>query len=135
MTSRTTPRRGLARALAAGIACAGLVACQSMPRPTAQLAQAEQAIARAEQAKAAEHAPLELRKARDDYEKAKAAAREEENVKARRAAERAQLEAELAAAKAQRARAEELVSELSNTTEALQEETMDGVAAEMEHAN
>jgi hypothetical protein len=98
-------------------------ACASSPPPRGEVARAEQAVERAEQEGAHEHAPLPLRKAEEELEDAKRAMREERYVDARRAAELAQAQAELATASAQRARAQELVEELSQTLGALEEDT------------
>ena len=107
---------------AAALAAVGW-ACASVPVPRAELARAEDAVARAEQEGAGQYAPLPLRKAEDDLERAKEAVDEERNREARRAAERAEAEAELATATAQRERAQALVTELARTVNALEEDT------------
>lgn len=107
---------------AAGLAVLGW-ACASVPVPREQLAKAEDAVTRAEQEGAGQYAPLPLRKAEDELERAKEALGEERNVEARRAAERAEAEADLATATAQRERSQALVAELARTVNALEEDT------------
>lgn len=94
----------LVTALAASL---GLAACAGTPPPIGQLGAAEQAIAGAEQAGALQHAPVELQRARDKLAAADDAVRNEENDAARRLAEEARADAELAAARAQSATAAE----------------------------
>lgn len=98
-------------------------ACASVPAPREELAAAEEAVTRAEQEGAGQYAPLPLRKAEDDLERAKEAMREERHREARRAAERAEAQAELATATAQRERAQAMVAELARTLNALEEDT------------
>lgn len=113
-------RRGMAIWVGA---CATSFACASVPPPRDVVARAEQAVERAEQEGANQHAPLPLRKAEDALARAKEALREERNQEARRAAELAEVQAELATATAQRANAAALVKELSRTVNALEEDT------------
>ena len=111
-------RRGL---LAVALLALG-GACATPPPPRAEVARAEQAVARAEQEGASEHAPLVLHEAEEELAYAKRAMREERWREARRSAELARAQAELATATAQRARAQVLVEELSETLDALEEE-------------
>jgi hypothetical protein len=91
------------------IASAGLtmlVACASVPQPpTAQLQAAESAITDAEKARAAEFAAAELAEARDKLRAANSAVQKEEMVQALRFAEQSRVDAELASARAEAARA------------------------------
>ncbi|MBK3802117.1 DUF4398 domain-containing protein [Azospirillum brasilense] len=89
----------------------GLVACAgSVPPPTAQLGASAQAIQQAERAGALEHAPAEFQSAREKLAAADAAMREDERTKARRLAEQAQADAELATVRSQRATAQQAAS-------------------------
>ena len=103
------------------VACLGL-ACASKP-PRDALAKAEEAVARARAEDAAEHAPLALRKAEDKLAEARDAARDDDEYgKARRLAEQAEVDAQLALVEAERAQAEEAHDEVERGVHALEEE-------------
>ena len=112
-----------AAALAGIGAMAALVACASVPPPTETISAAELALGKAEQADAQRYARLEVYQAREKLEGAKRAVDQEENVEARRLAEKALVEAQLAEARADAARAEQNVAEIRANIEALQTET------------
>jgi hypothetical protein len=105
--------------LAAGLA---LGACASVPRPEAELSAADLALRDAEQADAAHFAPLEMRRARDQYDAARRAEEDERHLEARRLAESAEVEAQLAASKARTARAEAAAAEIAESIESLRSE-------------
>ncbi|AWJ85310.1 hypothetical protein TSH58p_10025 [Azospirillum sp. TSH58] len=89
----------------------GLAACAgSVPPPTAQLGASAQAIQQAERAGALQHAPAEFQSAREKLAAADAAMREDERTSARRLAEQAQADAELATVRSQRATAQQAAS-------------------------
>lgn len=113
-------RSALVLALAFG--CALALGCASIPEPTAELSAADLALRRAEQADAAHGAPLEARKARDQYEAAKQAVADGDNLAARRQAENATVEAQLAEAKARAARAEQAATDARANLDALKHE-------------
>ncbi|MGH7833783.1 MAG: DUF4398 domain-containing protein, partial [Candidatus Binatia bacterium] len=77
--------------LAAAVIGAG--GCSSVQPPTGTLSQAGLAIREADQSKAAQYAPLELRRARDKLDEAERAMKGEDYVKARRLAEQALVDA------------------------------------------
>lgn len=114
--------------LGSAIAAAALaVSCASMPPPRDEIADAEDAIAQARARDAATHAPAALRKAEDKLARAHSAAREdddeEENVsRARRFAEEAKVDAQVALAESERAQTQRDVDELARTIEALEQE-------------
>lgn len=82
----------------------GLAACAGdVPPPTAQLGASSQAVLTAERAGAPRFAPAELQAARDKLAAADAAMRADQRTRARRLAEEAQADAELATVRAQRA--------------------------------
>ncbi|WP_168220384.1 DUF4398 domain-containing protein [Azospirillum thermophilum] len=86
----------------------GLAACAGdVPPPTAELGAASQAVLAAEQAGAPRFAPVELQSARDKLAAADTAMREDKRTEARRLAEQARADAELAAARSQRALTQE----------------------------
>lgn len=112
------------RLLASFVFFAGLVwiACASTPDPRGPIAQAELAIEQAEQARAAEHAPLEMRIARENYERARLERDDGDETDALRAAEKAEADALLAIAKARVARERATNEQLSDTVRAVEEE-------------
>lgn len=93
----------------------GLAACAGTPAPTAQLGASSEAVMAAERAGALQYAPVELQSARDKLAAAQAAVRDEENERARRLAEQAQVEAELATVRAQAAVTQEAASAVRQT--------------------
>jgi hypothetical protein len=105
--TRTRARR-IAGGTAAALLSFGLVACASdVPPPTAQLGAASQAILNAERAGAPQFAPAELEMARSKLAAADAAMRRDDRTEARRLAEQAQMDADLAAVHAQNAAAQQ----------------------------
>lgn len=109
--------------LAFSVALAG---CASVPRPDAQLAEADLALRNAEQVDAAHHAPLDMREARDQYDEARRLAQDEENLEARRLAESAAVRAELAATRARAARSRAAADEIRESIESLRSEAQRG---------
>lgn len=120
---RTVSRyRRLGIAGAAGLAVL-LGACASTgTAPISQMATARASIAQAESAGALDAAPLDLLSARDKLGMAEAAVREERFVYARRLAEQAEADAELAEHKARTLKAEAAAAELARTNEVLRME-------------
>lgn len=96
--------------------------CASVPRPEGELSAADLALRKAEQADAAHHAPLDMRQARDRYDEARAAAADGRNLEARRLAESAAVDAQLAETKARAARAKEAADEIREDIESLRSE-------------
>ncbi|MBP2300257.1 DUF4398 domain-containing protein [Azospirillum picis] len=100
-TSATTIRWRAAAVLSAAL---GMAACASdVPPPTAQLGAASQAVQEAERANALQYAPVALQSARDKLAAADSAMRADERTRARRLAEEARVDAELATITSQRA--------------------------------
>jgi Domain of unknown function (DUF4398) len=99
-----------------------LGACSSVPPPEEQLATADAAVRGAEEANAASEAPAPLRRARDKLTQARDAMRNEEYVDARRLAEQAAVDAELAEVDARSKVAQENVDELRRSIQLLREE-------------
>ncbi|WP_395459154.1 DUF4398 domain-containing protein [Azospirillum melinis] len=92
------------RAAAVLSAALGMAACASdVPPPTAQLGAASQAVQEAERANALQYAPVALQSARDKLASADKAMRADERTRARRLAEEARVDAELATVTSQRA--------------------------------
>jgi hypothetical protein len=122
--TRTSVDRGARRlcgvsGLAAAVALLG--ACASAP-PAPSLAAAQDAIARAEESGARQYAGSELDEARQQLTLAESAVRDERMIDASRLAERSELAAELASARTESAKAEEINRNLDQASEALAEE-------------
>ena len=100
-----------------------LAACASVPPPTDTISAAELALGKAEEADAQHYAHLEVYQAREKLEGARLAIDEEENLEARRLAEKALVDAQLAEARSDAARAQRNVAEIRTNIEALQHET------------
>lgn len=108
----------LAAAALATAACAG-----NEQRPDEDFARAEAGIRQAERSGAEQYGALELQSARDKLERARAAANQEGDMAAaRRLAEQAALDAELAAAKTSSRKAELALKEVEDSIAALREE-------------
>jgi hypothetical protein len=82
-------------------------ACSARRPPDAQLSTADLAIREASDLTASEHAPLDLRLAREKLDKARAAVDDDEYDRAERYAEQALVDAQVARAKSQAAQWEE----------------------------
>ena len=108
------------------VAMAGLLtlgACASAPQePKRELDAAAQAIAAAEQSRAANYAPLELREAREKLTAARAAVQREKMEQAERLALESRVNAELASAKAAELKAKAVNEEMQKSTETLEQE-------------
>lgn len=119
----TNRNRGLLPLLSACVFCGVLAGCASTPKaPTEALQAAELAIANAEQARVADYASPELGEARNKLTEARVAVAEKEMVRAARLAEQSRADAELASAKAQAAKAQEVNDELGKNINTLQQE-------------
>lgn len=100
--------------------------CSSVQPPTATVSQAQLAIRGADQSKASQYAPLELRNAREKFNDAERAMRNEEYLKARRLSEQALVDARLAEVKAESEFARQNAAELQATIQSLRAETERG---------
>ncbi|MCK5524441.1 MAG: DUF4398 domain-containing protein [Thiomargarita sp.] len=97
--------------------------CSAVKPPTEKIANAELAISRAQDSNAKTLAPIELRQAEDNLQKAKAAMKTEELEKARRFAEKALLDATLAETKAESETARQAAKQMRESIETLRQET------------
>ncbi len=122
MTHTKTLRPTLQLASAAAGLLALAACATTPPAPTAALNAASQAIANAEQARAAEYAPAELGQARDELAAARTAVQNEQMVAARRLAEQSRAGAELAFAKTEAAKAKAVNDETRKSTEEIKQE-------------
>ena len=100
----------------------GLSGCSAGRPPTAQLAQATLAVQEADKSKAPQYAPAELHTARQELESAQQVLREKDYTKARRLAERALVNAQLAAAKAETEQTRQAAAALQRSIESLRQE-------------
>ncbi len=96
--------------------------CASAPVPTEQLAVTTAAVAQAVSAGGQELAPAEMGAARDKLVRAHLAVAAKDNEQALRLAQQAQLDAQLAASKAEAVKARKAQSELDEAARVLREE-------------
>lgn len=101
-----------------------LAACatQDVERPIAEMTRAETAIQNAIQAGAREAAPRDLQTAQRHLSNAQEASADEDFIEAKRLAEKAEVDAQLAEATARREESYETVAELREGIRALEEE-------------
>jgi len=102
----------------------GLSSCAGKPpaATVSQVSQAELAVQQASQSKAPEYASLELYTAREQFASAQEAMHKKEYTQARRWAERALVNAQLAEAKADAEQTRRAAAELQQSIEALRRE-------------
>ncbi len=117
----------LARSLAAATVLA-LAACAASPLPpTDQLTRAESAIKRAEEARVADYASPELTSAREKLASARDAVNREDMELAGRLADQARVDAEVATAKTEAAKAKANITEMQKANTAIQQESQRNV--------
>jgi len=122
--TRLEIRKYLMFPLAAAVMGAG--GCSSVAPPTGTISEAQLAIREADQSKSSQYAPLELRKAREKFNDAESAMRNEEYLKARRLSEQALVDARLAEVKAESEIARQNAAELQKTIKSLRAEAERG---------
>jgi hypothetical protein len=101
-----------------------LSACASNPVPDEKIAVAQSSLQRAQQSGAPELAPVELATARDKLARAQQAAAAHDAVPATDLAEQADIDAQLAEAKANEHRAQKAADEFDASMQALRQESM-----------
>lgn len=117
---RTLP---LYHLLALTLVAGSLIGCSAtIPPPTQKVALSTAAIDQAEASGAVEYAPVEMRSAREKLTQARAAMNKEENKKALQLAEQAEVDAQLAEAKARTAKTQKAVNELQESIQTLKME-------------
>jgi hypothetical protein len=99
----------------------GLAGCAGKP-PLANLSQANLAVQEAEKSTASQYAPLELQIAREQLDKAKRATNDKKYDEARRLADQALVNAQLAEAKAGAEKSRQAAAELQESIQALRAE-------------
>ncbi len=107
----------------------GIVACAATPLTGERLALAEQSIQRAEVAKAADFAQMELSEARAKYAAAQAAADKRDAELATMLAEQADVDAQLAEHTARAKQSEQIAGQLDAQMRELREEALRRVGA------
>jgi Domain of unknown function (DUF4398) len=117
----TMPGRAFRAVYIAG-AMVAIAGCAGNP-PTASLATAEMAVSRAQEAKAAEHASLELHLAQEKLARAQSALEEDDYDTARRQAEQAAVDARFAEAKAASISASQRIRDVEQTMDTLEQQT------------
>ncbi len=117
------PTAGLAQAMVAAMVLA-LSACATLPAPTDQIERAESAIKRAEEARVADYASPELKSAREKLTAARDAVIREDMTLAARLAEQARIDAEVATAKTEAAKAKANIDEMKKANSAIQQEAI-----------
>jgi len=96
--------------------------CATTPPPTETVSKAELAVEEAGEGKAPDYAPVELRQARRKLDRAQQAMDDEKHDKARRLAEEALVDAQVAEAKAEAQRTHQILEELRKSIESLREQ-------------
>ena len=106
-----------------GFAAVVMIAgCASVPPPTEQIAVSKQAVSNAINAGGNEFAPAEMRAAQDKLDRAIQAMTAEDYKNAQLLAEQAQVDAQLAAAKARSAKAQKAAASVQEGSEVLRKE-------------
>jgi len=105
----------------------GIVACAATPMPSDKLAVAKTSVERAEQAQAAQFAPVELSSARNKLSAAQSAADKRDADVAARLADQAEVDAQLAEYTARAKQQEQLASEMDASLRDLRNETLRSV--------
>lgn len=119
------------RLLGVGASLLLLSACASPTTPPNQALQAaESAISHAEQARVADYASPELGVAREKLTAANAAVQREDMLLAERLADQSRVEAELALAKSQAAKAKVVNDEMLKSTDSLKQEMQRNTGAQ-----
>lgn len=111
--------RGIAMAIGVGILVTG---CASTPAPIEQMATSKAAITNASSAGGAEYAPLQLQSAKDKMDAAEQAMKAENYLLAKRLAEEAQADADLAVAMAGSDKAAKAAEAVQKDSHALRQE-------------
>lgn len=116
----------------AALALLSLAACATTPPPDPRLlANAENALNQAEQAGAAEFAPLELRFARERLNAARLQLEAGRTIEARRIADEAEIEAQLALARTNAAQTRAELAQRQRALERLRADLVDAFGVEV----
>ena len=111
---------GWHRGAAVGLAVATLAACSSVEAPSQEMGTAQQAVSQARETEAPQYAPDAFGKANGKLAQAQAALKKGEHARARRLADEASVDAELAQATADNARNTAALDEMRRSIKTLQ---------------
>jgi predicted S18 family serine protease len=122
----TSSRQWMSVLLISGVL--GMVGCAGKP-PLETLSKAELAVQEADKRTASQYAPLELQTAREQLDRAKRAMSDKEYDEARRLADQALVNAQLAEAKAGAEKSRQAAAELQKSIQTLRAELERGAAS------
>jgi hypothetical protein len=122
------PRVHAAAIGAAVFLAAALGGCASQPKPTAQLVRASTLVSQAEKDRAQRYAAADLQRARDELSSAQAADSAGKYDSARRLADRAAVDANLASARASSGKARESAAQVRHSLETLKQQVQQSPA-------
>ena len=114
--------RLLTMTAAALLAAAALGGCASQPKPTAQLVRASTLVSEAEKSEAQHFAAADLQRARDELSGAQAAESDGKYANARRLADRAAADADLASARAASGKAQQSAEQVRHSLDTLKQQ-------------
>ena len=114
--------RVLALSALAMLTAATVGGCASEPKPTAELVRASTLVSEAEKSEAQHFAAADLQRARDELSNAQTAESAGKNDSARRYAERAAADADLASARAASGKAQQSAEQVRHSLDTLQEQ-------------
>ncbi|HEX5459134.1 MAG TPA: DUF4398 domain-containing protein [Steroidobacteraceae bacterium] len=114
--------RVLALSALAMLTAATVGGCASEPKPTAELVRASTLVSEAEKSEAQHFAAADLQRARDELNNAQTAESAGKNDSARRYAERAAADADLASARAASGKAQQSAEQLRHSLDTLREQ-------------
>ena len=117
--------RRFMEAPAVAVIMLGMASCASAPPPTEEIAAAQLAVRQVQNSPAQTHAPAELRQARNKLEAAEQAMDAEAHVRARRLAEQAVVDAQLADVKTDEAISQASRETIEATINSLESETLE----------
>jgi hypothetical protein len=121
--SGSPPRtRLIALCAAALLSASALGGCASQPKPTAQLVRASTLVGEAEKEEAQRYAAADLQRARDELSSARTAESDGKYDNARRLADRAAVDADLASARAASGKAQQSADQVHHSIDTLKQQ-------------
>lgn len=112
----------IASVVAASLAAAAVGGCASEPKPTAELVRASTLVSEAEKNQAQHYAAADLQRARDELSGAQTAASDGKYDNARRLADRAAADADLASARAASGQSEQSAEQVHRSLDTLRQQ-------------